>query len=55
MKLDDLIKDLTEKRANWGNVEVYVKERYIGGYDFKEPWATVCKVRRLTKNVVVIE
>lgn len=55
MKLDDIIKNLTEMRASWGNVEVYVKERYIGGYDYREPLTTVCKVRRSTKKVVVIE
>lgn len=55
MKLDDLIKDLTEKRANWGNLEVRVRERYVGGYDYREPWTTVVKLPKSNEQIICVE
>lgn len=55
MKLDDLIKDLTEMRANWGNLDVRVRERYVGGYDYVEPRITVVKPAKTSEKIVCVE
>ena len=55
MKLDDLIKNLTEMRANWGNLDVRVRERYIGGYDYVEPSITVVKPAKTNEKIICVE
>lgn len=55
MKLDDLIKNLTEMRANWGNLDVCVRKRYVGGSDYVEPWITVVKPAKSSEQVVCVE
>jgi len=55
MKLDDLIKDLTEMRANWGNLDVRVRERYVGGSDYKEQWTTVVKLAKTGEQIICVE
>ena len=55
MKLDDLIKDLSAKRAAYGNLDVYVKERYVGGYDLREPWPRVDADPKVHKQIVRFE
>lgn len=55
MKLDDLIKNLTEMRANWGNLDVRVRERYVGGSDYREPWTTVVKLAKTGEQIICVE
>lgn len=54
MKLDDLIKDLTEKHANYGNLDVHIKERYISRYDYREPLTTVMKLPKSNEQIICV-
>lgn len=55
MKLDDFIKDLTEMRAKCGNLDVRSRERYVGGYDYREPLTAVVKLAKTNEQIICIE